>query len=147
MNPPTYEIEVRGLTEQMTKLYNFDKIAGRHFKVAAEGSVKLLERNWKKIAPVDTGRYRSSISGRVNTARGTTVVGICGTNVVSGKGFDYPYALEHSQRYHYRRGPRQGQFTFNRVRRVLKRAQKSITSKFNKAMKGIVKDLENNANK
>ena len=142
MNPPVYEIEIKGLTEQVMKLSRFDQVASRHFRIAAEGSVKLLERNWKKIAPVDTGRYRSSIRGRVNTARGATVVGICGTNVVSGRGFDYPYALEHSMRYHYRRGPRQGQFTFNRVRRVLKRAQGSIKRRFNKAVKLIVKDLE-----
>ena len=142
MNPPVYTVEIKGLPEQIMKLKGLDNIASRHFRIAAESSVKLLERNWKRVAPVDTGRYRSSITGRVNTARGTVVVGICGTNVTSNKGFDYPYALEHSQRYHYRRGPRQGQFTYNRARRVLKRARKSITARFNKAVKRIVKDLE-----
>ena len=142
MNPPTYEIEIRGLTEQITKLNRFEVYAFRHFKDAAEGSVKLLERNWKKIAPVDTGQYRASIAGRVKSVVGTNVVAAVGTNVTSAKGFPYPYALEHSQRYHYRRGPRQGQFTYNRVRRVLKRAQGSIKRRFNKAVKLIIKDLE-----
>ena len=138
----TYEIEVKGLTEQITKLNRFEITAFRHFKTAGEESVKLLERNWKMIAPVRTGRYRSSITGRVKSVVGTNIVAVVGTNVTSDKGFDYPYALEHSQRYHYRRGPRQGQFTYNRVRRVLKRAQGTIKSRFNKAVKRIVKDLE-----
>jgi len=142
MNPPAYEIEVKGLTEQVMKLYKFDQYAFRRFKDAAEGSVKLLERNWKIIAPVDTGRYRSSIAGRVKSVVGANVVAVVGTNVTSARGFPYPHALEHSQRYHYRRGPRKGQFTYNRVRRVLKRAQGSIKSRFNKAVRLIVKDLE-----
>lgn len=142
MNPPVYEIEVKGLTEQIRKLNRFEITAFRHFKEAAETSVALLERNWKMVAPVDTGRYRSSIAGRVKSVVGTNIVAVVGTNVTSDKGFPYPYALEHSQRYHYRRGPRQGQFTYNRVRRVLKRARGSIKSRFNKAVKNIVKDLE-----
>ena len=142
MNPPTYEIEVKGLTEQLMKLNRFEITAFRHFKSAAEESTKLLERDWKKIAPVKTGRYRASIAGRVKSVVGTNIVATVGTNVTSDRGFPYPYALEHSQRYHYRRGPRQGQLTYNRVRRVLKRAQGSIKSKFNKAVKRIVKDLE-----
>jgi len=142
MNPPVYEIEIKGLTEQVMKLNRFPHYAGRRFKDAAEGSVKLLERNWKIVAPVDTGRYRASIAGRVKSVAGASVVAVVGTNVTSARGFPYPYALEHSMRYHYRRGPRQGQFTFNRVRRVLKRAQGSIKRRFNKAVKLIVKDLE-----
>ena len=142
MNPPTYEIEIKGLSEQIRKLNRFEVTAFRHFKIAAEGSVKLLERNWKKIAPVDTGQYRSSIAGRVKSVVGTNVVATVGTNVKSAKGFPYPHALEHSQRYHYRRGPQRGQFTYNRVRRVLKRAQGSIKARFNKAVRNIVKDLE-----
>ena len=142
MIPPTYEIEVKGLTEQIRKLNRFEIYAFRAFKEAAEGSIKLLERNWKIIAPVDTGRYRSSITGRVKSVVGTNVVAVVGTNVTSAKGFPYPYALEHSMRYRYRIGPRQGQFTYNRVRRVLKRARGSIKRRFNKAVKRIVKDLE-----
>ena len=142
MNPPVYEIEIKGLTEQVMKLHRFDQVASRHFRIAAEGSVKLLERNWKIIAPVDKSRYRPSITGRVKSVAGANVVAVCGTNVVSDRGFPYPYALEHSQRYHYRRGPRQGQFTYNRVRRVLKRARGSIKRRFNKAVKLIIKDLE-----
>jgi hypothetical protein len=142
MNPPVYEIEVKGLTEQIMKLNRFDHYAGSHFKDAAEGSVKLLERNWKMIAPVKTNRYRASIAGRVKSVAGANVVAVVGTNVVSDRGFPYPHALEHSMRYHYRTGPRQGQLTFNRVRRVLKRARGSIKKRFNKAVKLIIKDLE-----
>ena len=142
MNPPVYEIEIKGLTEQIRKLNRFEITAFRHFKVAAEGSVKLLEKEWKIIAPVKTGQYRSSIAGRVKSVVGTNIVAVVGTNVTSDKGFPYPHALEHSQRYHYRRGPRQGQLTYNRVRRVLKRARGTIKARFNKAVKRIVKDLE-----
>jgi len=142
MNPPTYEIEIKGLTEQIRKLNRFEVTAFRHFKSAAESSVKLLERNWKMVAPVDTGRYRSSITGQVKSVVGTDVVAVCGTNVTSERGFPYPAALEQSMRYHYRRGPRKGQFTYNRVVRVLKNAQGSIKARFNKAVRAIVKDLE-----
>jgi len=142
MNPPTYEIEIKGLTEQIRKLNRFEVTAFRHFKGAAEQSVKLLERNWKMIAPVKTSRYRSSITGRVKSVVGTDVVAVCGTNVRSDRGFPYPAALEQSMRYHYRRGPRRGQFTYNRVARVLKNAQGSIKARFNKAVRKIVKDLE-----
>jgi len=142
MNPPVYEVEIKGLTEQIVRLRGFEAIATRRFMVAAEQSVKLLERDWKKVAPVDTGRYRGSITGRVKTITGTTIVAVCGTNVVSDKGFPYPAALEHSARYHYRRGPRRGQLTLLRVRRVLEQAKGSIKKKFNDAVKHIVKDLE-----
>ena len=142
MNPPVYEIEIRGLTEQIRKLNRFEVTAFRHFKVAAEQSVKLLERNWKMIAPVKTGQYRSSIAGRVKSVVGTDVVAVVGTNVRSDRGFPYPAALEQSMRYHYRSGPRKGQFTYNRVTRVLKRAQGTIKARFNKAVRNIVKDLE-----
>ena len=138
----SYEIEIKGLTEQIRKLNRFEVTAFRHFKGAAEESVKLLERNWKMIAPVKTNRYRSSIAGRVKSIVGTNVVAVVGTNVKSDKGFPYPAALEQSMRYHYRSGPRKGQFTYNRVARVLKRAQGSIKARFNKAVRNIVKDLE-----
>ena len=142
MNPPTYEIEIKGLTEQIRRLNRFEVTAFRHFKGAAEQSVKLLERNWKMIAPVKTNRYRSSIHGEVKSVVGTDVVAVCGTNVKSDKGFPYPAALEQSMRYHYRSGPRKGQLTYNRVARVLKWAQGSIKARFNKAVRNIVKDLE-----
>ena len=138
----SYEIEIKGLTEQIRKLNRFEITAFRHFKGAAEESVKLLERNWKMIAPVKFNRYRSSIHGEVKSVVGTDVVAVCGTNVKSDKGFPYPAALEQSMRYHYRRGPRKGQFTYNRVARVLKNAQSSIKARFNKAVRNIVKDLE-----
>lgn len=136
-----YEMEVKGFSEQIRKLANFNRIADKHMRQAGLESVALLERNWKQVAPVDTGRYRSSIAGRVRTLGGE-VVGVVGTNVRSAKGFPYPAALEESRRYHYRSGPRRGQFTMNRVKRLFKRAQQSIKSKFNKAVKNVVKELE-----
>jgi len=142
MRPPTYEIEVKWLTEQIIKLANFDTFAGVRFRRAGELAVYSLERGWKRLAPVDKGRYRSSITGRVKSVVGASIVAVVGTNVTSDRGFPYPAALEESKRYHYRRGPRQGQFTYNRVRRVLKRARRSIKRLFNDAVKLIVKDLE-----
>ena len=138
----SYEIEIRGLTEQIRKLNRFEITAFRHFKAAAEDSVKLLERKWKMIAPVKTNLYRASIAGRVKSVVGANVVAVCGTNVKSDKGFPYPAALEQSMRYRYRGGPRKGQLTYNRVARVLKNAQGSIKARFNKAVRNIVKDLE-----
>jgi hypothetical protein len=137
-----YEIEVVGLDEQIMKLNRFDAIAGKHFRRAGEDSIKSLERGWKKDAPVDTGRYRSSITGRVKSVVGASVVAIVGTNVTSDRGFPYPAALESGARYHYRRGPRRGQPTMGRVKRLLKNARGSIQKRFNKAVGKIVKDLE-----
>jgi len=137
----SYEVEVKGFDEQIRKLANFDKIANKHMKQAGLESVALLERKWKQIAPVDTGRYRSSIAGRVSI-QGGTVIGVVGTNVKSARGFPYPAALEKSRRYRYRAGPRAGQFTMNRVKRLFKRAQDAINRKFNAAVKKVVKELE-----
>lgn len=137
----TYEVEIKGFDKQIQKLANFDRIANKHMKQAGLESVALLERNWKEIAPVDTGRYRSSIAGRVQIMGGE-VVGIVGTNVRSATGFPYPAALEESRRYHYRAGPRRGQFTMNRVKRLFKRSHDAIKKKFNAAVRKIVKELE-----
>jgi hypothetical protein len=142
MNPPTYEIEIKGLTEQMMKLRGFDTFAGMRFKQAGETSIKGLERGWKKDAPVDTGRYRSSITGRVKSVTGANVVAVVGTNVTSDRGFPYPAALESGARYHYRRGPRMGQPTMGRVKRLLKNARGTIQKTFDNAVKRLVKDLE-----
>ena len=151
MRPPDYTIEIKGLTEQVMKLANFDVFAGIRFRQAAETSVKLLERNWKIIAPVDKSRYRPSIAGRVKSVVGANVVAVVGTNVKSAKGFPYPAALEAGSGvrksgkgfvYHYRRGPRRGQQTGGRVKRVLKNAQGTIQKMFDNAAKRIVKDLE-----
>lgn len=137
----TYEVKLKGFDEQIAKLKRFDSIAQKHTRTATNKSVMLLERKWKIIAPVDTGRYRSSIAGRVRLMTGMETVGIVGTNVRSATGFPYPAALEESRRYHYRRGPRRGQFTMNRVKRILKRARGAIKKEFNKAIKSIIKEL------
>jgi len=137
----SYEVEVKGFDEQIRKLQGFNRVANKHMRQAALGSVALLERKWKPVAAVHTGRYRSSIAGRVNI-QGGTVVGIVGTNVRSARGFPYPAALEESRRYHYRAGPRRGQFTMNRVKRLFKRAATAINRKFNAAVKKVIKELE-----
>jgi len=137
----SYEVEVRGFDKQIMKLANFDRIANKHMRQAGLESTALLERKWKQVAPVDTGRYRSSIAGRVQI-QGGSVVGIVGTNVRSARGFPYPKALEESRRYHYRAGPRRGQFTMNRVKRLFKRTEAAIKTKFNRAVKRVLKELE-----
>lgn len=137
----SYEVEVKGFDEQIRKLKGFDRIANKHMRRAALESVALLERKWKEVAPVDTGRYRSSIAGRVQIMGGN-VIGITGTNVRSARGFPYPKALEEGRRYRYRSGPRAGQYTMNRVKRLFKRAQDAINKKFNAAVKRVVKELE-----
>ena len=137
----SYEVEVKGFDEQIRKLANFNRIANKHMRQAGLESVALLERKWKEVAPVDTGRYRSSIAGRVSV-QGGTVIGIVGTNVKSARGFPYPAALEESRRYHYRAGPRAGQFTMNRVKRLFKRAQAAIEKRFGIARNKVIKGLE-----
>ena len=137
----TYEIELKGFDEQIQKLARFNQIANKHMKQAGLESVALLERKWKMDAPVDKGRYRSSIAGRVSTIS-SEVVGIVGTNVRSATGFPYPAALEEGRRYHYRTGPRRGTPTMGRVKKLFKRAQTAINKRFNEAIRKVVKELE-----
>jgi hypothetical protein len=137
----TYEVVTKGFDKQITKLKGFNRIANKHLRRASLESTTLLERKWKMDAPVDTGRYRSSIAGRVRTL-GSEVVGIVGTNVRSATGFPYPAALEESKRYHYRTGPRAGMPTMGRVKRLFKVAQEQILNSFKKARDRIIKELE-----
>lgn len=139
------DIEIRGLDEQIKKLEGYKRSVKRHFKRAMGEGVIKVEGVWKKDAPVDRGTYRHSIAGTVKTSpAAVSFTGVIATSVRSPKGYLYPGALEYSERFHYRRGPRKGQRTAGHARRALKASKRAITGYFNSAVKRILKDLRVN---
>jgi hypothetical protein len=142
MSPIQYDIEIdRDLELQIMKLRRFGAIYNQRMRQAAGQGVVLLVADWRRVAPVDQGRYRNSIAGEVRQMAGD-VVGIASTNVRTGpRSFPYPAALEESERYHYRRGPRRGQPTRHHAKNVLKQAQAKINQLYRRAVDLIVRDL------
>lgn len=142
MTEPVITMDIRGLDKQIRKLEGYPKSAKRHFGHAMGLSVVKVTGMWKKRAPVDRGTYRSSIAGTVKKSPvGTGLTGVVATAVTSPKGYLYPGALEYSERFHYRRGPRKGQRTAGHARTALKASKKAIQGYFDAAVKRILKDL------
>ncbi len=135
----SYDMEMVGVDEQIRKLVGYDALVDKHLLIATGLGTNKLVGDWKIIAPVDTSRYRGSISGNVSIISGS-IIGIASTNV-SERGFPYPAALEESAKYHYRRGPRKGQLTQGKVKRVLKMARKTIEGYYKDALKRITQAL------
>ena len=136
------EIEATGFEEQLRKLKGYNRLSQRQFARAMGKSVIVLTHDWKEVAPVLHGRYRNSLAGRIVSSRvGIGVEGGVETNVTDN-GFPYPAALEESEKYRYRAGPRAGQRTAGRVKKVLKKNTKRINGFFSDALDEIVKRLE-----
>jgi len=71
-----YEIEVRGLDEQLRKLERFAQIAEPYLRSGLSQGMALVEREAKQQAPVGvTGELRSSIGEEVTYASGLDVQG------------------------------------------------------------------------
>ncbi len=132
-------IDMPKIDAQIKALDGFGRSVIRHHAVAMKNSVFHLERKWKIAAPVDTGRYRGSIFGRVQIGVGfdREVIGVVKSPVQP-----YPLILEESERTHYRRGPRRGQPTKGHVKRVKEKAQVKVKGFFEQASIKIIKDLK-----
>jgi len=107
---------------------------------ALRSLVDEAQRDVRATAPQDTGRLDAKTVGKLQ-ASPIPKWGVVTTNATN-RGYRYPWALEASNRYHYRSGSRRGQTTkgyFARVRdelqgkvnRVLADAARDIESKFN----------------
>ncbi len=71
----SYQLEFRGLDEQLAKMDGYSAMAMRHLGRAMLAGVLTLEGEWKQASPVGaTGRYRQSITSRVSSL-GSDVVG------------------------------------------------------------------------
>lgn len=93
-----YDVEIRGLDEQLKKIAQFEAIAQPELEHAMTNVVGLVEREAKKLAPVGvTGNLKSAISGRVIYASGTDVRGKVGV----GDGAPYGAAVELGARPHF----------------------------------------------
>jgi hypothetical protein len=74
--------EIRGLRETQRKLeQTIADLEGDAFLEGLRSATLLVQRDAKRLAPVDTGRYRASITPEIRQ-RGTTIQGIVGTNVI-----------------------------------------------------------------
>ena len=86
-------IEVQGLEELQKALAGFsgdwEQIAGEALNIG----LITLESEAKKLAPVDTGRLRSSIGSEVQRAAGSEIVGKVGSNL------EYASYQEYGTRY------------------------------------------------
>ena len=136
--PVEYDIEYKGLDEQLRKLEGFDRIYRRHMTNALKEGTKEVQKRWIRIAPIDTGAYRRSIAHNreIRKMTGGEIVGRVWTDL------EYPIYLETMDRYHYRRTARKGQRTRGHVKEAAKEASKLVMKLLERATKRIVKDLE-----
>lgn len=76
-----YDVEIRGLEEQLKKLERFAPIAQPELTQAMYDVLNLVERGGKQAAPVGvTGELRSGIGSEVTYAVGTDVRGKVGAS-------------------------------------------------------------------
>ena len=80
-----YEVEIKGLAEQMAKLDQFNPVAVKELSRAMEQSTLAVGNEWRKTAPVGvSGEMRASIGTEVKHISGTDVQGRVGTSVQYG---------------------------------------------------------------
>lgn len=91
----SYEVEIKGLDEQIRRLDRYPQIAGVELGIAMRQAVAMIEREAKIAAPVNTGQLRSSITSKIELMMGGEVTGIVGTNVI------YAPAVEFGARPHF----------------------------------------------
>jgi HK97 gp10 family phage protein len=91
-----YEVEIRGLEEQLKKMQALDQIAGEELTTAMQQTVTTVASAAKENAPVGvSGELRSSINGEVTQAVGADVTGRVGTSV------EYGLYVERGSRPHW----------------------------------------------
>lgn len=137
-----YNVEVKGLEEQLEKFRMFPQITTKHMTRAMNQARTLVQVGWQGIAPIDTGRYLGSIKSEIKTLVGGEVVGIIGTNATDPKsGHPYPVTLEVVPGYHYRSTHLRGKALRGQVKQVIKRSMDGINKFFKKAVDRITKEL------
>lgn len=126
--PMRYEIQLKGVDEQILRLERLSTTAQRHMKVAMQRSVARIVSTVKPITPVDTGRLRRSIGGRSRVARGQ-VVGIVSTRVRYAGFVEFGTRFMRPRRY---------------MARGFRAARDTIRRYFQEAIRKIVRDLKVN---
>jgi hypothetical protein len=91
MSIPTYEIEIKGLEEQIRRLNAYDENSTKELTTAMNQSVVTLESAIKPLAPVYRGRLRGSIASEVKQEGVGSIVGKVGSTL---KNEEYPAVME-----------------------------------------------------
>lgn len=134
------ELEVNKLVGQIAKLASFKKIAERHMRSGAKEGLQVMSREWAKVAPQESGRYKGNIKGRVKSVVGLDVTGIVGANV-NNRGYPYPRLLEFSPKHHYRSTGRAGQGTAGQAKKAVDGAAKEVFKPLEKALARVARDI------
>jgi phage gpG-like protein len=88
-------LEIRGLVETQRKLeQTVADLQGEELLSGMRRATLLVQRDAKRLSPVDTGRLRASIVPEIRQ-RGNTIQGVVGSNVI------YAAAAELGSRPHY----------------------------------------------
>lgn len=91
-----FEVEIKGLKEQLEKLEKFADIAEPELMIAMDQTVTTVQSEARSGAPVGvSGELRASINGKVTHTVGTDVRGVVGTSVL------YGMPVERGTRPHY----------------------------------------------
>lgn len=133
------EIDTSDLTKQILKLAGFNKIAEAQMRKGVTRGIKLMATEWRRVAPVASGRYKGAIKGKVKRVSGLEVFGLVGAKVDT-RGFPYPRMLEYSRKHHYRSTSRAGSATSGQ-------AKKAVDSTENNVLKELGRALDNAAKK
>jgi hypothetical protein len=91
MSVPAYEIEIKGLDEQIRRLNAYDEVSTRELTTAMNQSVTALESAIKPLTPVYRARLRGSIASEVKQEGPGSIVGRVGSTL---KGEEYPAVME-----------------------------------------------------
>lgn len=100
------EMEIEGLELALKHMKDFEAIAGRRMKEAADRAISMMSGEWRAVAPYQSGQYKGSITGQVKTVQGLRVTGSIAASATNA-GYPYPRLLEFSPKHHYRSSGRQ----------------------------------------
>jgi hypothetical protein len=89
-----YEIEIRGLDEQLRKLKQADVIIDRRLTEAMTRTVLTVESAVKPLVPVFRGRLRGSIGSQVKRDGPGSIIGTVGSSLQEA----YPAVMEFGRR-------------------------------------------------
>jgi hypothetical protein len=91
MSVPAYEVEIKGLEEQIKRLNAYDENSTKELTTAMNQSVVTLESAIKPLVPVYRGRLHGSIASEVKQEGVGSIVGKVGSTL---KSEEYPAVME-----------------------------------------------------
>ncbi len=110
--------------EQILRRLEGKPLYAEPWQKALEKATLFVKRRAERLAPRDTGMLAASITWRLDTAP-VPRYGVVSTNRTN-RGFRFPFALNASEKFHYRRGRYQGRPTRRWFTRALTGARKKV---------------------